>query len=80
MTSSKNEWRLEASGVGATNDEGFWVGVHRRTGNLELQFGCDDNAQLPLEVLRALLSKAGLRILSEKDAGEHERPGEESAC
>src|ERR1051325_459986 len=63
MTPGKSDWRLDTSGVGATNDAGFWVAVHQRTGSLELQFGSDDNAQLPLDVLCSLFGKAGLRVV-----------------
>lgn len=67
-TSSRAERSWRATSAGYASDEGFWVGVHRRSLNLEIQCGADDNTALPLSVLRSLLATVDLHIITKAEA------------
>jgi hypothetical protein len=62
-------WKGSPRG-GFGSDTGFWVGIGERSTDIKLQFGSDDNIQLPLTVIRALLGTHDVHVMNRFEYSE----------
>lgn len=61
-----DKWRVLPSGC-ADSGEGFWLGIHAATGDLEIHFGGDEHTILPIAKLKRLYELHSIKVLTQQE-------------